>query len=99
MNQAKIKKELLSRIDKTNPTEVEKVERYINFAKLFYKLDKAIKQHGEMIIVINNGNEYLKPNPALAEKNKINASMLSIEKTLPPPKEKGSSSASLSDLL
>lgn len=77
----KIKKYLLTQVDENNPVEVEKVERYANLLKLFYALDKEIKAHGTLVETVNASQKFLKPNPAVAEKNKINASLLAIEKT------------------
>lgn len=77
----KLKNRLLSQIDKTNPIETEKVERYVSMVDMFYKLQKeAIKQP---IIEIENGSQHFtKSNPALADMNKINASLISLGKDM-----------------
>ncbi|PTI88148.1 P27 family phage terminase small subunit [Staphylococcus simulans] len=80
-NTTKIKKYLLEKVDSNNPVNVEKVERYINLLKIFYELDKDIKHHGTMVETINASQTFLKPNPAIAEKNKVNGSLLAIEKS------------------
>lgn len=80
-NAAKIKKYLLTQVDENNPVELEKVERYTNLIKIFYALDKEIKAHGTLVETVNASQKFLKPNPAVAEKNKINASLLAIEKS------------------
>ncbi len=80
-NQTKIKKYLLEKIEQDNPVQIEKVERYMNLLNIFYKLDKDIKTHGTMVETKNASQSFLKPNPAVAEKNKINASLLAIEKS------------------
>lgn len=43
-NKSKIKTYLLSKIDKDNLVQLEKVERYLNLLDLFYKLDEDIKK-------------------------------------------------------
>ncbi|EPD10321.1 gp1 [Lacticaseibacillus paracasei subsp. paracasei Lpp48] len=77
----KLKNRLLSQIDKTNPIETEKVDRYVSMVDMFYKLQKeAIKQP---IIEIENGSQHFtKSNPALADMNKINASLISLGKDM-----------------
>ncbi|MFQ3853704.1 hypothetical protein ABLV90_09690 [Staphylococcus sp. 2S1] len=37
--------------------------------------------HGTLVETKNASQTFLKPNPAVAEKNKINSSLLSIEKS------------------
>lgn len=77
----KLKKKLMSQIDKTNPIETEKVDRYISMVDMFYKLQKeAIKQP---IIEITNGSQHFtKSNPALADMNKINTSLIALGKDM-----------------
>ena len=81
-NKAKIKNYLLEKIEKDNPVQVEKVERYLNLLTSFYDLDKDIKAKGLMVETVNASQTFLKPNPAIAEKNKVNTSLISIEKSL-----------------
>lgn len=81
-NKAKIKNYLLEKIEKDNPIQVEKVERYLNLLTIFYDLDKDIKAKGLMVETVNASQTFLKPNPAIAEKNKVNTSLISIEKSL-----------------
>nr|WP_263313623.1 P27 family phage terminase small subunit [Mammaliicoccus sp. Marseille-Q6498] len=80
-NELKIKKHLLTLIDKDNPVQVEKVDRYVNLLKIFYELDKNIKEHGTMVETVNATQQFLKANPAVAEKNKVNGSLLALEKS------------------
>jgi len=84
-----IKNELLKRIDSKSKVQREKVERYLNLVRLYYMLDEAIEKHGVMITTINGAQRFTKPNPAIAEKNKINASLIALGKDLgldtPPP--------------
>lgn len=77
----KLKKQLMEKIDQTDFMQVEKVERYINLVELFNALDADVKKHGTMIVVVNGSQQFNKPNPAIAEKVKISASLLSIEKS------------------
>lgn len=79
--QAKLRKELLSKIDEDNQMQLEKVERYLNLVEMFYKLDKYIEEEGLLVETINGSQKFLKTNPALQEKAKINAQILSIEKS------------------
>lgn len=81
-NQRKIKEYLLNKIDPGNPVEVEKVDRYINLLKIFYSLDNDIKEHGTTVHTENSSQSFLKTNPAIAEKNKVNSSLLALEKSL-----------------
>ena len=74
-------KYLMDQIDKENDVEVEKVERYVNLLKLFYALDIYIEQSGPITVVKNASQEYVKQNPAIAEKNKVNGSLLALEKS------------------
>ncbi|MBF9298216.1 MULTISPECIES: P27 family phage terminase small subunit [Mammaliicoccus] len=80
-NERQLKKYLLANIEKDNPVQLEKVDRYINLLKIFYKLDENIKEHGTMVETVNASQTFLKANPAVAEKNKINGSLLAIEKS------------------
>lgn len=72
---------LMSQIDTDNNVEVEKVERYINLLKLFYALDVYIEQSGPITIVKNASQEFVKANPAIAEKNKVSGLLLALEKS------------------
>lgn len=97
-NERQIRAYLLEKIEQDNPIQLEKVERYINLLKIFYKLDANIKEHGTIVETINASQTFLKANPAVAEKNKINSSLLSIEKSFGLEKieiEEGPSSSGL----
>ncbi|MCI2773422.1 P27 family phage terminase small subunit [Staphylococcus petrasii] len=87
-NKTKIKNHLLSEIDEDNPVQVEKVERYLNLLSIFYDLDKEIKAKGLMVETVNASQNFVKPNPAIAEKNKVNTSLLALEKSLGLNKDK-----------
>lgn len=77
-----LKDELLSRVNPKSRIQLEKVERYINLVDIYYRLDKSIKDDGIMIKTINGSQEFTKPNPAIAEKNKINTSLIALGKDL-----------------
>ena len=81
MSVEKVRKELMKKIDSTNEIQVEKVNRYINLLDIFYKLDEAIEEFGTMITTENGAQRFTKPNPAIAEKNKISGSLLALEKS------------------
>lgn len=80
-NIKKLEKELLSKTDNNSQKELEKVNRYINLLKIFYELDKSIKENGPMVLTENGSQKFLKPNPAIQEKNRVNAQILSIERS------------------
>ncbi|WP_146550981.1 P27 family phage terminase small subunit [Rummeliibacillus sp. SL167] len=82
MNQTKVKKELLSRINPNDNVQLEKVERYMNLLKLYYKLDKSIRDLGVVITTQNGAQVFSKINPAISEKNKINSSLIALSKDL-----------------
>lgn len=77
----KIKKFLMDKIDSCNPVEVEKVGRYISLIDMHRRMSKTVKKEGESTKVVNGSQEYIKAHPLLTEMNKVNASLLSIEKT------------------
>ncbi|HAB7745332.1 TPA_asm: terminase [Listeria monocytogenes] len=81
MNQKKLRKQLMDQIDENDEVEKEKVERYMSLVKMFYQLDKEIDR-GLMIETINGKQKFIKPNPAIAEKNKLNASLIALGKDL-----------------
>lgn len=82
MGLTKVKKELLKRIDSNDSIQLEKVDRYINLLDIYYKLDEAIEEFGTMITTVNGSQRFTKPNPAIAEKNKINSSLIALGRDL-----------------
>lgn len=95
----KVRKELMGKIDDKNQIQVEKVDRYINLLKIFYKLDETIEELGHMVITENASQRFLKPNPAIAEKNKINGSLLALEKSFNFGNEENKVGKGVDDLL
>ena len=77
----KLEKELLSKIDTNSQKELEKINRYMNLIKIFYDLDESLKEDGAMVLTENGSQRFLKPNPAIQEKNRINTQLLSIERS------------------
>lgn len=77
-----IKRELMNGIDRNSSVQQEKVERYMNLVKIFYQLDESIEEMGTMVTTKNGSQTFIKPNPAIAEKNKINASLIALGKDL-----------------
>lgn len=77
----KIKDYLMSRIDTTNPVEVEKVGRYVKYVEMFRRAEKKVKEEGVSVTTENGSQKFIKSHPLLNEINRINSSLLSIEKS------------------
>lgn len=69
----------MSRIDTTNPVEVEKVGRYVKYVEIFRQAEKKIKKDGVSVTTVNASQRFTKSHPLLNELNRINSSLLSIE--------------------
>ena len=78
MRQSDLKKELMSLIDDTSQFEIEIVERYLDLVKTYRRLNSSIKEHGDMIVVRNGAQTFVKVNSAIAEKNKINQQLIKL---------------------
>lgn len=78
----KLKKQLMERIDQSDLVEVEKVERYIELVKSFRRMNKIISKEGERVITINGSQEFVKAHPLIAERNKINAQLINLDKSI-----------------
>ena len=76
-----IKKELMGRINKKSPLEVEKVERYCDFVDVLRELQSKLEEQGVISVTKNGAQEFTKAHPALNEINKINSQLLNIEKS------------------
>lgn len=96
-----IKDYLLSRIDQTNPVEVEKVGRYLKHIEIYRRMDRMVKKDGVSVLVENGSQSFVKSHPLLAEMNKVNSSIMNIEKTFNfiEKKEEGSAPYTAKDLL
>lgn len=77
----KIRDSLLSRIDNTDPVEVEKVGRYLKHIEIYRRMERTVKKEGVSVTTENGSQTFVKSHPLLNEMNKINASLLSIEKS------------------
>lgn len=86
MSIPQLKSQLLERVDTEDLVQLEKVERYIELVKTFRVMSKAIKKDGESAAT-----------KVIGERNKINASLLSIEKSF--EFKDGDSKLSPSDLI
>ncbi|MDY4001010.1 MAG: P27 family phage terminase small subunit [Streptococcus orisratti] len=78
MKQKELKDELMNLIDKKSQFEIEIVERYLDLVKTYRRLNKSIKNFGDMIEVRNGAQTFVKVNSAIAEKNKINQQLIKL---------------------
>lgn len=81
VNISELQKQLMSRIDKDDLVEVEKVERYISLVKLNKQLDREIKKEGATVVTENGAQKFVKSHPAVNDKMKVNQQLLAIEKS------------------
>jgi len=83
-----IKRELMSKIDRTSKVQTEKVERYCSLVTMYRRLQKKVGSD-VLITVVNGSQEFTKANPGLAEMTKINTQLINLSKDLglsaPPP--------------
>lgn len=82
MDLAKMKEQLLSRIDQDDLLEINKVERMIGFMKDLQKCDEKIEAEGISQITENGSQRFNKSHPLLNEKIKINGQIIALEKTI-----------------
>lgn len=71
----------MSRIDNRDPVEVEKVGRYLKHIEMYRRMERTVKKEGVSTTVRNASQRFVKSHPLLNEMNKVNASLLSIEKS------------------
>lgn len=76
-----IKDYLMSMIDTTNPVEVEKVGRYLKHIEMYRRMERTVKKEGVSVTVTNASQTFVKSHPLLNEMNKVNSSIMNIEKT------------------
>ena len=72
----------MKQVDTNDQMEVEKVERYLDLIRLYRKMNSAISKYGAMVPIENGSQKFIKPNPAIAEKVKINRSLIALGKDL-----------------
>src|SRR5690625_3670932 len=77
----KLREQLMGKIDTTKLIEVEKVNRYIEHIESYRRMEKTIKEEGESVTTVNASQEFIKAHPLLNEKNKVNSSIMNIERT------------------
>lgn len=80
MTKSKVEKFLQENSDPEDFIQQEKIKRYLNLRRLFDKLDTAIREHGAVVTVENGKQSYIKINPAVTEKEKINVQLLALER-------------------
>jgi len=71
----------MKRIDTTDLVEVEKVNRYLEHIESYRRIEAIIKEEGESVTTINASQEFIKAHPLLNEKNKVNTSIMNIERS------------------
>lgn len=71
----------MERIDTSDLVQVAKIDRYIDLEKSIRKMSKTIDEEGESVITVNGAQAFTKAHPLISERNKTNATLLSIEKS------------------
>lgn len=71
--------ELLSLIDKSKASELEKVHRYCSLAATFEKLGEDITKEGAVIDVPSGDYMIKKTNPAISEQVRVNAALIKLD--------------------
>lgn len=71
--------ELLSLVDESMPSEVEKVQRYCGLAATFEKLGQDIIEEGAVVIVPSGDSVVKKTNPTIAEQVRVNAALIKLD--------------------
>lgn len=77
----KIRDYLLSRIDTESPVEVEKVGRYLKHIEMYRRMERRVKKEGVSTTVENGSQSFVKSHPLLNEMNRVNSSIMNIEKS------------------
>lgn len=77
----KIKEYLMSRIDTTNPVEVEKVGRYLKHIEMYRRMERTVKKEGVSVTTRNGSQRFVKSHPLLSEMNKVNSAIINIERS------------------
>lgn len=73
--------QLMSKIDTEDLLEVKKVQRYIELLKIDVLCDEAIVREGATVVFENGKQRFIKSNPALNDKTKINSQLIALERT------------------
>ena len=70
--------ELITLIDETKASELEKVQRYCSLAATFEKLGADILEEGAVIYVPSGDYMVKKTNPAIVEQVRVNAALIKL---------------------
>ena len=89
----------MKKINVEDVSQVEKVERYIDLVKSFRKINSIISKEGETVVTENGAQRFTKAHPLLAERNKINTSLISMEKSFDFDDSKKDSGPTVEDLI
>lgn len=79
---SKIEKYLRENSDPNNFILQEKITRYLDLRRIYVNLGDSIKVDGTTISVTSGGQNYVKVNPAITEKEKINYQLINLEKEI-----------------
>lgn len=71
--------ELITLIDETKASELEKVQRYCSLAATFEKLGADILEEGAVIYVPSGDSMIKKTNPAISEQVRVNAALIKLD--------------------
>lgn len=71
--------ELITLIDETKASELEKVQRYCSLAATFEKLGADILEEGAVIYVPSGDYMVKKTNPAIVEQVRVNAALIKLD--------------------
>lgn len=82
MSISKIERYLRENSDPNNFILQEKITRYLDLRRIYVSLGESIKVDGTTISVTSGGQSYVKVNPAIAEKEKLNYQLVSLEKEI-----------------
>lgn len=69
------------KIDTTSPVEVEKVGRYLKHIEIYRRMERTIKKEGVSVQIKNASQTFVKSHPLLNDMNKVNSSIMNIERT------------------
>src|SRR5699024_5528636 len=94
-----IKDYLMSKIDVTNPVEVEEVGRYLKHIEMYRRMERTVKKEGVSVTTENGSQSFIKSHPLLGEMNKVNAAIMNIERTFNFIEDGEGPSYSASDLI
>lgn len=89
----------MSRVDLDSPVEVEKVGRYLKHIETYRRMERIVQRDGVSIEVHNGPQVFIKSHPLLTEMNKVNSSIINIEKTFKFIDEDGDSKSTVNDLI